>query len=416
MSSLGVQGLDRLGVWCGWVLVAAAGLTPLLAWLGPLGFAALLALVGLLCLPAVRVRREDGPLAIVLLALVAWAALSSFWSPSRPNELEDIVVLKLAFQLILYWAAWQGARRADPALRRLALRIFAWGLAAYGVLLLVEAATGAAVYQTLRSAVGDPIRPDLARKNVAHGAFVLALLWPVAAAAGWRAGAPWWLAAPMAVGSAVVAQVFLSDAPVLAVGVAVGVGLLVWTWPRTAPKALAAAAVVLMMLTPVALLAAMGRFPNLPLSWSERMAYWSYAVERIAEHPLRGWGLDASRTFGPAIGLHPHNGALQVWLELGVLGASLLALAWAIGLRRLAGDQRCLVSAAAAGSAAVYLFFGAVSFGVWQEWWLALGALVCTITALGHAEAQATSGSSPSTRRPNPSKTPGPPKPAVSAS
>jgi O-antigen ligase len=354
----------------------------------------LLAVIGLFGLPVARLRREDMPLAVVLLLLVAWAAASSLWSPRRPEELEDVVALKLGFQFVLYWAAWQGARRADPALRRLALRVFAWGLAAYGVLLLVEAFTGGAIYQTLRSAVGDPIRPDLGRKNLAHGSFVLALLWPVAAAAGWRGGAPWWLAVPMAAGSAVLAQRFLSDAPVLAVGLAVAVGLLVWVWPRAAPKVLAAATAALVLLTPVALLALIqsGRPLNLPLSWSERVGYWTYAVERIAEHPLRGWGLDASRTFGPAIGLHPHNGAIQAWLELGVLGASLLALAWAAGFHRLVRDERSVVSAAACGSAAVYLFFGAVSFGLWQEWWLALGALVCIIAALGHAEEAETHG------------------------
>ena len=58
----------------------------------------------------------------------------------------------------------------------------AWGLAIYGVILLVEAVTGAAIYQAVRNAIGDPIRPDLARKNVAQGSFALALLWPVAVA------------------------------------------------------------------------------------------------------------------------------------------------------------------------------------------------------------------------------------------
>ena len=36
------------------------------------------------------------------------------------------------------------------------------------------------------------------------------------------------------------------------------------------------------------------------------------------------------------------------------------------------------------------LFFGVVSFGVWQEWWLALAALVAVIAALGDAEEHAT--------------------------
>ena len=36
------QPRDRLSLWCGWVLIGAAGLIPLLGWLAPLGFALLL--------------------------------------------------------------------------------------------------------------------------------------------------------------------------------------------------------------------------------------------------------------------------------------------------------------------------------------------------------------------------------------
>jgi O-antigen ligase len=365
------------------VLVGAAALTPLFAWLGPLGFAPLLGLVGLLSLPALRIGAREAPLAVVLLAGVAWAAFSGFWSVHRPDELEDSVALKLLLQLPLYWAAWAAARRADPELRRRALRIFAWGLAAYGALLLVEAFTDAAIYRGLRDLLNDPIRPDLARKNVAQGSFVLALLWPVAAAGGFRAGAPAWLAA----------HKFLSDAPVLAVGLAILIGGLVWIWPRSAPKILALGAAALVLLMPVLILAmylqGLGR--HLPESWEQRVGYWTYAMQRIAEHPFRGWGLDASRAFSPYIQLHPHNGALQVWLELGVAGAVAAALAWAFVFRRMARDERSLVAAATAGSACVYLFFGVVSFGVWQEWWLALAALVAVIAALGDDEEAAAS-------------------------
>jgi O-antigen ligase len=375
------------------VLVGAAALTPLFAWLGPLGFAPLLGLVGLLSLPALRIGAREAPLAVVLLAGVAWAAFSGFWSVHRPDELEDSVALKLLLQLPLYWAAWAAARRADPELRRRALRIFAWGLAAYGALLLVEAFTDAAIYRGLRDLLNDPIRPDLARKNVAQGSFVLALLWPVAAAGGFRAGAPAWLAAPMAAGAVLLAHNFLSDAPVLAVGLAILIGGLVWIWPRSAPKILALGAAALVLLMPVLILAmylqGLGR--HLPESWEQRVGYWTYAMQRIAEHPFRGWGLDASRAFSPYIQLHPHNGALQVWLELGVAGAVAAALAWAFVFRRMARDERSLVAAATAGSACVYLFFGVVSFGVWQEWWLALAALVAVIAALGDDEEAAAS-------------------------
>lgn len=378
---------DRLGRWCGWVLVGLAGLTPLLAWLSPISFAAVVGLAGLLCAPAFRIRPAEAPLAIVMLLGLAWAALSTFWSPHRP-ALEDSVVLKLVLQLPLYWSAWCGARRAAAPLRNLALRVLAWGLAAYGLLLLVETVTGAGVYRALREAIGDPIRPDLGRRNVAQGSFVLALLWPVAAVGGYRAGAPAVLAAPMALGTALLANRFLSDAPVIAVGLALLAGALVWVWPRIAPRVMGVAAAVGVLVMPAVFLflAGFGVSLSLPLSWSERMGYWMYATGRIGEHPWRGWGLDSSRAFSPYIQLHPHNGPLQLWLELGLLGAVSAALIWIFAFRRLARDQRSLVAAATAGSAAVYLFFGAISFGVWQEWWLSLAALVAVAGAMGDAE------------------------------
>ena len=379
---------DRLGEWCGWVLVGVAGLTPWMAWLGPLGFAALMGLAGLLCLPAVRVPARQTPLAIILLLGLAWACLSTLWTAHRAQAVDESVALKLAVQLPLYFAAWCGARRADPVIAGLALRILAWGLAAYGGLLLVEAFTGGGVYQTLRALMDDPIRPDLGRKNIAQGSFVLALIWPVAAIAGLRGGAPLWLAVPMALGTVVVAQVFLSDAPVLAVGLAIGVGVVVWIWPRSAPKAMGLAAAGMMLVMPLLILAVRmaGAGAHLPVSWDQRMGYWAFAMGRIADHPWRGWGLDASRAFSPEIQLHPHNGALQIWLELGAAGAVLAALTWAFVFRRLARDERSALTAATAGSAAVYLFFGLVSFGVWQEWWLALAALVAVIAALGETQ------------------------------
>jgi O-antigen ligase len=365
-------------------MVGVAGLTPLMAWLGPLGFAALVALAGLLCLPALRLREPEAPLAIILLFGLAWAALSTLWTFHPAQSLEDSVALKLAAQLPLYYAAWCGARRADPGLAALALRVLAWGLAAYGGLLLVEALTNGGVYQALRNLMNDPIRPDLGRKNLAQGAFVLALLWPVAAVAGARAGAPRWLGGLMVLGTVVLAQRFLSDAPVLAVALALAAGGAVWIWPRSAPKALAIVAALLMLVMPVLiLLVRLGGFgANLPVSWEQRMGYWAFAIARISEHPWRGWGLDASRAFSPSIQLHPHNGALQIWLELGAIGAVLAALTWAFLFRRLVREDRTLLTAASAGSASVYLFFGFVSFGVWQEWWLALAALVAVIVAL----------------------------------
>ncbi|MET0273552.1 MAG: O-antigen ligase family protein [Phenylobacterium sp.] len=378
---------DRLGAWCGSVLIGGAALTPLMAWLGPLGFAPLLAVMGLASLPSLRIRDQDRPIAVALLAALVWAGVSTLWSPFHPKHPQDGAALKLAFELPLFWAAVCGARRAEPRLARRALAILAWGLAALGVLLLVEAATNAAVYRAVHEAFLGPIRDDYARKNLAQGSFVLALLWPIAAAGGVRAGAPRWLALPMAAGAGVLAVAFLSDAPGMAVGLGVVVGLAAWRWPKATPTTLAAVASLMFLVAPAVVwgvreLADYAALEaELPVSWAMRMSYWSHAVDWIIDHPLRGWGLDASRAFGPGIQLHPHNGALQVWLELGVLGAAAATAFWWFSLRRLVRAAPELMAAGACASAAVYLLFGALNFGVWQEWWLALGTLVAVLAA-----------------------------------
>jgi len=151
-----------------------------------------------------------------------------------------------------------------------------------------------------------------------------------------------------------------------------------------APRALGAMAATLFLSAPgvVWLTRKLGWFQELEasvsLSWSQRMGYWRHAVDWIGDHPLRGWGLDASREFAPGIVLHPHNGALQVWLELGLIGAVAAAVFWGVLLASLSRPERDAGRAAAAATAGAYLVFSAVSFGVWQEWWLALGAVAAT--------------------------------------
>jgi O-antigen ligase len=270
----------------------------------------------------------------------------------------------------------------------------AWGFAALGLILMAEAATGAAIYRSVHEAFYAPIRPDLAAKNVAESTFVAALLWPLAALGGPPKLRPW-LALAMAGGAVAAAWRFSSDAPVLAVGVSLVVGLAAWRWPRGTPKALAGSIAAFFLLAP-ALMWLVKRSGDveamqaaLPPSWSQRLGYWSHAADWIGDKPLQGWGLDASRMFAPGIQLHPHDDALQVWLELGLVGAVAAAAFWGLTLARLSRPTRDLTTAATAASLAAYLLFGGVNFGVWQEWWLALGALVAVLVALHRRAAPA---------------------------
>jgi len=119
-------------------------------------------------------------------------------------------------------------------------------------------------------------------------------------------------------------------------------------------------------------------------SWDARLDIWAYVSIVTAEHPLRGWGLDSSRTFGAAIPLHPHNAALQVWLELGAPGAALFGalVGWIAASLAVLARVQPSQAAAGAGALTAYLMIGALSFGVWQEWWVALGCLTVASLAV----------------------------------
>jgi O-antigen ligase len=145
-----------------------------------------------------------------------------------------------------------------------------------------------------------------------------------------------------------------------------------------------------MMLAPLLVLAAdrAGLYAHvktdLAPSWSDRLRIWGFVAERWAEHPLRGAGLDASRTFPQVVPLHPHNGTLQLWFELGLPGALLGALFW-LWLWRRIGDcaaRSRLHGATAAATATVYLTISSVSFGLWQEWWLCVGSFAAALCVL----------------------------------
>lgn len=373
----------RWALWCGGVLTAVFLFSPPLAWLGSRGYSTVLAFAGLFTLPAWRLQDRDRPAAAAILVLLAWAVISTFWSPYHPRKIGENTALKLVLQAGLYTAAICAARVAAPTTRTWMLRALAWGTALLGLVLLIEGITGAAIYQALRAAAHDPIRPDLGVRNAARGLFVLALFTPAATLASMRVGGRR-IAVPFILAGLIwPSHAFSYDAPLLSLALAAVAGWAVWTWPRRAPQVFAAASGLFFLGAPLIVwtLERLGAYDliqsKVSLSWSQRMGYWRHAVAWIGDHPFRGWGLDSSRMFGPGIKLHPHDAALQIWLELGAIGALAAAALWVAIFLGLGRDRRDPAMAAAAATGVVYLTFDAVSFGVWQEWWLALGALAC---------------------------------------
>jgi O-antigen ligase len=115
-----------------------------------------------------------------------------------------------------------------------------------------------------------------------------------------------------------------------------------------------------------------------------RLDIWGYVAPRIAEAPWIGHGIDASRTITavgqmgdltfPQVPLHPHSAPLQVWYELGAVGAGLLAALLAAG-GLMAGQALATqagAAAAACGAVAALAVLWSISYGAWQEWVLAV--------------------------------------------
>jgi hypothetical protein len=79
---------------------------------------------------------------------------------------------------------------------------------------------------------------------------------------------------------------------------------------------------------------------------------------------------------------HPHNAFLQVWVELGLAGVLLAAVALALLFRTIGGMRPALQPFALACTAAA-LLVALVSHGAWQAWWwAALAACAAGFAAL----------------------------------
>jgi O-antigen ligase len=125
-----------------------------------------------------------------------------------------------------------------------------------------------------------------------------------------------------------------------------------------------------------------------------RLEVWDFISRYLMDSPLYGFGMEATRTIhnfdnaqiyqpGTSI-LHPHNFALQIWIEFGLIGAVAGAVFFAYLLRvmqrRLSAAQARIVLPAFAAC----LSAAAMSYGLWQSWWIGLlcfVAFLCIVAA-----------------------------------
>jgi len=345
----------------------------------PLSLAATLAAYGvILYRRAPWPAPPDRALTVCLLALFGWGIVATSWSHDVAEAIG--LALRTTAMTVAGLLLLAVATGLDPAARE---KIRPWiigGFIAGLAVLALERGLG----QPLYIAFGDfdPKQTLLSRLN--RGATALAILvWPVTGLLYRGKAGAWALLLPPALFAVLCFLESLAALLGFCLGGVFGVLALLH---RQAGRVLSAIVVVAVALfSPLVAYwfhkSGLADSAWLDYSSQQRIEIWNFAAERIAERPIFGWGFDAAdamrRQFADTIGNvaammpnHPHNAALQIWLELGIVGlalflAILLILVWRID--RLPRIERLAAQCAFISGLAIAL----VGYGTWQSQWIA---------------------------------------------
>lgn len=349
-----------------------------------LGIFTVLALIG---------RWRDGALgevkSRVLAAFRSWPAaaiavglifvwISCLWSPDASFSAEYAAQLTGNAILITIAVA------VVPALplRWCAFAIMA-GVIVGGAMILIEFVTGGGILLAL----GQPPVGAYRLNRVVVTTVVIALI----ALAFWRGGREKWPSFLVIGFVAWVSMVSESGAGMLGLLAGIIALAIAFLAPSSVLRMIAIAAVAITIAMPAlapevnTIMPASAHKVMRGASSEVRGEIWRLYARIGQEHPLRGFGLEASRFIVDtdyADGLspfaielleygHPHNAPLQAWFELGVLGPAVIAFLLFVLAIRLDRSERELKPYLAAVFAALFSI-ACISHGAWQAWWVSV--------------------------------------------
>ncbi|HWE72321.1 MAG TPA: O-antigen ligase family protein [Stellaceae bacterium] len=385
------------------VIGLALSLPPLVV-LAPLGMAPLLALAAIAVVAVaaksiVQTLPRFAVIALLLVALGGWGAASALWSIIPGHSLFEGIrfIGESAGGICLLVAS----TRIEPAARARLGRALAGGIVVALALLLMERFANAPIMHWWHGSAPDRF------ETLAHydrGITVLVLLMaPVAIET-----AAAWLRAALIAAIVATAALMLSASALMAAVVALIVYAIARISPRFTAGALMAGIVVIGIAIPLAtpsyerVQMLHAEAPWIKWSGIHRLLIWRFAADHVAERPMLGWGMDASRAIpggktdfndilptlhypsnAEALPLHPHDAAMQWQLELGVPGLALgLAIVvfvlYRIGWRDVLPAHERAAALALCSSAIIVAL---LSFGIWQAWWQSTLWLVAALYA-----------------------------------
>jgi len=301
-----------------------------------------------------------------LAGILILAALSLLWSIAPDETLRRLPRTSPLFLFGLL--ALAATQHATPRIANWAMTLTTLALVVVFTFIAIENYTNFTIYRTI---VNQP-------------ALLFALfLWPVALTLwvkGFRI---------LSISFIALALILLVPSNSQSVGVALVAGSLACGLTALFPQAMK----VWLSLATISLMVAMLAIPQflqslftgyedwIPVSGLHRLEIWNFAVGKISEKPLLGYGLEASRILGrneistvipgaTLFSLHPHNGFLQMWLELGLGGYVILGLLflWLIHrISQLEGASKAF----ATGFLVCGLSLFSTAYGMWQSWLIA---------------------------------------------
>jgi O-antigen ligase len=144
--------------------------------------------------------------------------------------------------------------------------------------------------------------------------------------------------------------------------------------------------------------------PVLKPSGLMRLEIWDYMTARIFQYPILGWGLLSAKVlpihpeemaryiYGDPRGFYPHNQWLELWVELGLLGAA-LGLAFALLVLRRIRPLPPPIRPFAYAAFAAAMTIASVNYEVVTDsWWAALAACAVLFLLLRHCLPEGAAG------------------------
>jgi O-antigen ligase len=385
------------------VLAAAFVLWPLMGLLGGQGYAPLL---GLAALPALALARPKWPPAVYAIPaclFVIWVVVGEAWSPVSTglvsgSLMEGNFAVKASSLRIFLTAAFAllavgGALRIAEGGAQVTTRVMLGAFAAQGLILAISVIFSGPL---LRAVYGtDPNELNSGIQNLGRNANAFALILPILIA--YLSARPqfFWkpVVALLVVTSLLIFTRLDAQSPIIGLVFMMAAIGLVQAMPKLGFRVLLTglgayvAAAPMLIGTVLKLLEAYNI--HLPGSFQSRAWAWHVVVDKISERSVIGHGISASKTWNetyadypewaahlpdnwqyyPVVPGHPHNMALQIWAETGMIGAVLVAFSLVLLGFRLPepGKLRADVRFAIAGVTGVAFSVFNFAYNMWNE-------------------------------------------------